>query len=151
MSNEQASTIAAQVYALVRTCPAGRVTTYGWLAKAVGYPRGARMVGWIMNEASGVPAQRVINSKGELSGNWAFNNPGGMRQLLEEEGIVFSADGRVDLKRYGWDPSRDLSPEELQHILDTADTNVPVSKRLVDLMRNDVASPLREVPPSEEE
>ena len=94
-----------------------------------------------MNEASGVPAQRVINSKGELSGNWAFNNPGGMRQLLEEEGIVFSEDGRVDLKRYGWDPSRDLSPKELQHILDTADSNVPVSKRLVDLMRNDAASP----------
>ena len=147
-TNAQASVLAAHVYALVRTCPAGRVTTYGWLAKAVGYPRGARMVGWIMNEASGVPAQRVINSKGELSGNWAFNNPGGMRQLLEAEGIIFSDDGRVDLKRYGWDPSRDLSPEALQHILDTADSNIPVSKRLVDLMRNDVASPLREVPPS---
>src|SRR5579859_8182164 len=146
--SEQATTIAAHVYALVRACPAGRVTTYGWLAKAVGFPRGARMVGWIMNEAQGVPAQRVINSKGELSGNWAFNNPGGMHKLLEEEGIVFSEDGRVDLKRYGWDPSRDLSPEELQHILDSADNNVPVSKRLVDLMRNDVASPLREVPPS---
>ena len=145
-TNEQASTLAAHVYALVRTCPAGRVTTYGWLAKAVGYPRGARMVGWIMNEASGVPAQRIIISKGDLSGNWAFNNPGGMRKLLEDEGIVFSEDGRVDLKRSGWDPSRDLSPEELQHILDTADSNVPVSKRLVDLMRNDVASPLREVP-----
>lgn len=141
---DQATTIAARVYALVRACPAGRVTTYGWLAKAVGYPRGARMVGWIMNEAAGVPAQRVINSKGELSGNWAFNNPGGMRQLLEDEGIVFSDDGRVDLKRYGWDPSRDLDTEELQHILESADNNVPVSKRLVDLMRNDVASPLRE-------
>ena len=146
---DQATTVAAHVYSLVRACPVGRVTTYGWLAKAVGYPRGARMVGWIMNEApQGVPAQRVINSKGELSGNWAFNNPGGMRQLLEEEGIVFSDDGRVDLKRYGWDPSRDLSPEELQHILDSAAGDVPVSKRLVDLMRNDVASPLREPPPN---
>ena len=142
--SDQATTIAARVYALVRACPAGRVTTYGWLAKAVGYPRGARMVGWIMNESSeGVPAQRVINSKGELSGNWAFNNPGGMRKLLEAEGTVFTDDGRVDLKRYGWDPSRDLSTEELQHILDTAASNVPVSKRLVDLMRNDAASPLR--------
>ncbi len=143
--SEQATIIAAHVYALVRACPAGRVTTYGWLAKAVGYPRGARMVGWVMNEASqGVPAQRVINSKGELSGNWAFNNPGGMRMLLEEEGVVFSDDGRVDLKRYGWDPSRDLGPAELQYILGTADNNIPVSKRLVDLMRTDVASPLRE-------
>ena len=140
----QATTVAAQVFALVRTCPVGRVTTYGWLAKAVGYPRGARMIGWIMNETpQGVPAQRVINSKGELSGNWAFNTPGGMRKLLEEEGIVFSPEGRVDLKRYGWDPSRDLSEEDLQHILDTADSNIAVSKRLVDLMRNDAASPMR--------
>jgi methylated-DNA-protein-cysteine methyltransferase-like protein len=144
-TSEQADILAARVYALVRACPVGRVTTYGWLAKAVGYPRGARMVGWIMNESpEGVPAQRVINSKGELSGNWAFNQPGGMRKLLEEEGIVFSPEGRVDLKRYGWDPSRDLSAEELQHILDTADSSVPVSKRLADLMRNDPASPLRD-------
>ena len=145
----QAATLAAHVYGLVRACPAGRVTTYGWLAKAVGYPRGARMVGWIMNESpQGVPAQRVINSKGELSGNWAFNTPGGMRKLLEEEGIVFTPEGRVDLKRYGWDPSHDLSEAELQHILETADSSVPVSKRLVDLMRNDPASPLREAPPA---
>src|SRR5216684_8577289 len=120
-TNEQVETLMARVFALVRACPAGRVTTYGWLAKAVGYPRGARMIGWIMNETpEGVPAQRVINSKGELSGNWAFSTPGGMRKLLEEEGIVFSDDGRVDLKRYGWDPSRDLSEDELQRILDTA-------------------------------
>ena len=106
------------------------------------------MVGWIMNESpQGVPAQRVINSKGELSGNWAFTTPGGMRKMLEEEGIVFTPEGRVDLKRYGWDPSLDLSKEELQHILESADSSdVAVSKRLVDLMRNDVASPLREMP-----
>ena len=148
--SEQATTIAAHVYALVRACPAGRVTTYGWLAKAVGYPRGARMVGWIMNEASqGVPAQRVINSKGELSGNWAFNQPGGMRKLLEDEGIVFSEDGRVDLKRYGWDPSRDLSQEELQRTLDEAlMTHYEVSERLLRLMSNDSASPLRGQPSS---
>src|SRR5438128_731166 len=119
---DQVSTLKAHVFALVRACPAGRVTTYGWLAKAVGYPRGARMVGWIMNEsAEGVPAQRVINSKGELSGSWAFGSPGRMRQLLEAEGIVFSAEGRVDLKRFGWDPSRDLSEEELRGILENAD------------------------------
>ena len=146
--SDQAKTLATRVYALVRACPVGRVTTYGWLAKAVGYPRGARMVGWIMNESQeGVPAQRVINSKGELSGNWAFNQPGGMRALLEAEGIIFSEDGRVDLKRYGWDPSRDLSEPELQHILDdAASSDVAVSKRLVDLMRNDPASPLRDAP-----
>ncbi len=142
---EQAAALKAQVFALVQACPLGRVTTYGWLAKAVGYPRGARMIGWIMNETpEGVPAQRVINSKGELSGSWAFGQQGKMRQLLEAEGIVFSAEGRVDLKRYGWDPSRDLNEEELRRILDSA-TNIhyEVSDRLLGLMRNDPASPLR--------
>jgi methylated-DNA-protein-cysteine methyltransferase-like protein len=144
-NNEQVATLKALVFALVRACPAGRVTTYGWIGKALGYPRGARMVGWIMNETpEGVPAQRVINSKGELSGSWAFGSPDLMRQLLEAEGITFSADGRVDLKRYGWDPSRDLSEEELKQILDdAASIPVDVSKRLLYLMQNDPASPMR--------
>ncbi len=142
---DQASTLSTQVYALVIACPVGRVTTYGALAKAVGYPRGARMIGWIMNETPhGVPAQRVINSKGELSGSWAFGSPDLMRQLLENEGIIFSADGRVDLKRYGWEPLRDLSSEELQSILNNAsDMQYKASAKLVGLMRNDPASPLR--------
>jgi methylated-DNA-protein-cysteine methyltransferase-like protein len=142
---EQAATLSARVFALVQACPVGRVTTYGALAKAVGYPRGARMVGWIMNETSeGVPAQRVINSKGELSGSWAFGSPDLMRQLLENEGIIFSEDGRVDLKRYGWEPMRDLSSEELQGILDDAnDMQYKASSKLLSLMRNDPASPLR--------
>jgi len=142
---EQASMLSERVFALVKACPAGRVTTYGALAKAVGFPRGARMVGWIMNESpEGVPAHRVINSKGELSGSWAFGSPDLMRQLLEAEGIVFSADGRVDLKRYGWEPLRDLSEEELRNILDHAnDMQYEVSTKLLDLMRTDPASPLR--------
>ena len=144
-TNEQAATLAARVYALVRACPSGRVTTYGWLAKAVGYPRGARMVGWFMNESpQGVPAQRVINSKGELSGSWAFGSPELMRQLLEAEGIVFSDDERVDLKRYGWDPARDLSEEELHGILENATSvHYKPSAKLLGLMQNDPASPMR--------
>ena len=142
-TNEQADTLAAQVFALVRACPDGRVTTYGWIGKALGYPRGARMIGWIMNESpEGVPAQRVINSKGELSGSWAFGQKGRMRKLLESEGVVFSEDERVDLKRYGWDPSRDLTEVELTKILDDA-TPADASERLVGLMRHDPASPLR--------
>ncbi len=144
--NDQVATLKAQVFALVKACPAGRVTTYGWIGKALGYPRGARMIGWIMNEASsGVPAQRVINSKGELSGSWAFGQSGTMRQLLEAEGIVFSAEERVDMKRYGWDPTRDLTEEALKHILDDA-SNTPAkpSERLLYLMRTDPASPLRD-------
>src|SRR5215471_10426697 len=147
---EQTATLKAKVFALVRACPVGKVTTYGWLAQAVGYPRGARMIGWIMNETpQGVPAQRVINSKGELSGSWAFGSPDLMRQLLENEGIVFSADGRVDLKRYGWEPMRDLSEEELQGILDHAnDMQYKASTKLIGLMRSDPASPLRGQPSS---
>jgi methylated-DNA-protein-cysteine methyltransferase related protein len=103
------------------------------------------MIGWIMNESpQGVPAQRVINSKGELSGSWAFGQSGTMRQLLEAEGIPFSPDERVDMKRYGWDPTRDLSEEALKRILNEA-VNGPVnaSERLLYLMRTDQASPLR--------
>ena len=142
---EQAAVLKARVFALVRACPVGNVTTYGWLAKAVGYPRGARMIGWIMNETpEGVPAQRVINSKGELSGSWAFGQRGRMRKLLEAEGIAFSEDERVDLKNYGWDPSRDLSQEELKRILDSAAaTAVIPSQQLLNLLQNDPASPMR--------
>lgn len=135
----------AQVFALVMACPAGRVTTYGLLAKCVGYPRGARMVGWFMNEAGeGVPAQRVINSKGELSGSWAFGSPDRMRSLLEAEGVLFNTDDRVDIKRYGWDPTRDLSEAERERILNSVDAATePISTRLIHLMRSDVASPFK--------
>jgi methylated-DNA-protein-cysteine methyltransferase-like protein len=110
------------------------------------------MVGWIMNETpEGVPAQRVISSKGELTGSWAFGRPGVMRQLLEKEGILFLDDGRVDLKRYGWDPGRDLSAEQLQSLIDTASPNaVTVSKELLRLLNNDPASPFRTAPSGEE-
>ena len=121
------------------------VAIHGWIGKALGYPRGARMIGWIMNESpQGIPAQRVINSKGELSGSWAFGQSDTMRQLLEAEGIVFSEDDRVDMKRYGWDPTRDLTEDALKQILDNA-SNTPFkpSERLIYLMRNDPASPLR--------
>lgn len=141
----QAGALKARVFALVCACPVGRVVTYGWLAKAVGYARGARMVGWIMNETGpGVPAQRVINSKGELSGSWAFGSPERMRLLLESEGIIFGDDGRVDLKRYGWDPSRDLSAGEIEEIFNSVDegSGLP-SPRLVSLMEHDPASPFK--------
>jgi methylated-DNA-protein-cysteine methyltransferase-like protein len=149
-TTEQIADLKARVFALVQACPIGRVTTYGWIGKAVGYPRGARMIGWIMNEsAEGVPAQRVISSKGELSGSWAFGQRGRMRALLEAEGIVFSADERVDMKRYGWDPSRELSEEELQRILNEADhAPVAASERLLLLLQTDAASPFRNTPPA---
>lgn len=104
------------------------------------------MVGWIMNESSpGVPAQRVINSKGELSGSWAFGSPDRMRLLLEAEGIVFDDEGRVDLKRYGWDPSRDLSQAQIGELFNSVDeASESPTPRLVGLMERDPASPFKE-------
>ncbi len=143
--HEEANQLVTRAFALVRACPSGRVTTYSWLARALGYPRGARMLGWIMNDApEGVPAQRVINSKGELTGSWAFGQPGVMRQLLENEGISFLESGRVDLKRYGWDPNHDLSADELQGLFTASSTHpVIASEGLLRLLRTDVASPFR--------
>ncbi|MBA3823126.1 MAG: MGMT family protein [Ktedonobacterales bacterium] len=138
----------AQTFALVRACPVGRVTTYSWLGKALGYPRGARMIGWFMNEsAEGVPAQRVVSSTGELTGNWAFTAQGGMRALLEAEGVTVSDENKVDLKLVGWDPTTTLDAAALSHVLASAPPlAVRPSPRLIHLLRTDRASPLRELP-----
>jgi len=149
ISQDEVATLAARVYALVSACPPGRVTTYGWLASAIGYPKGARMVGWIMNAVPNrlkVPAQRVLNSKGELTGSWAFGQKGRMRQLLEAEGIVFTSEGRVDLKRYGWHPNDDLGQVERDHLLAEAHMeSTDVSEYLMEKVRDDPASPFRAV------
>jgi methylated-DNA-protein-cysteine methyltransferase-like protein len=151
ITRELAANLMARVYALVRACPAGRVTTYSWLGKAVGHPRGARMIGWIMNDThAGIPAQRVISSKGELTGGWAFGGREAMHALLEAEGINFTEDGLVDLKRYGWDPSRDLSAAERDQIFAGATDLAPVpSERLMHLLAHDPASPFRATPATE--
>lgn len=147
ISREETASLAAQVYAFVRACPRGRVTTYGWLAAAIGYPRGARMVGWMMNalpKGNDAPAHRVINSKGELTGSWAFGQRGRMRQLLEEEGIVFDDAGRASLSRFGWDPLRDLD-EPAREAIRAAAATAPatVDDELLRLLRDDPASPFR--------
>ncbi len=147
ITRDEAALIAARVYALVRACPAGRVTTYGWLGAALGYTRGARMVGWIMNESPrwlDVPAQRVISAKGELTGSWAFGQKGRMKQLLEDEGVTFDAAGRVEMKKYAWDPARDLDAATRDRIIAEADPKqVEVSDTLMRLLLDDPASPFR--------
>jgi methylated-DNA-protein-cysteine methyltransferase related protein len=94
------------VYRLVRAVPRGRVTTYGSIARALGKPHGARQVGWALYALNGqhlrVPAHRVVNAQGALSGSWAFGDPGVQRARLERDGVVFDADGRVSLERYLW-------------------------------------------------
>jgi len=150
ITRDEAALIAARVYALVRACPSGRVTTYGWLGAALGYARGARMVGWIMNESPrwlDVPAQRVVSAKGELTGGWAFGQKGRMRQLLEDEGVPFDAAGRVEMKRYAWDPMRDLDAAARDRIIAEADPKqVEVSDTLLRLLLDDPASPFRIAP-----
>ena len=147
ITREKTADLARQVYALVRACPAGKVTTYGWLAAAIGFPRGARMVGWFMNatpQRAAVPAHRVINSKGELSGSWAFGQKGRMRQLLEAEGVIFDEHDRVDLKRYGWQPLRDLSDAERERVrAEDGDIAVAIDDEMMRLLLDDPASPFR--------
>lgn len=146
-TRERAGALAACVYALVRACPPGRVTTYGWIGKALAYPRGARMIGWVMNESpreAGVPAQRVISGNGELTGSWAFGQRGRMRQMLEQEGVTFDATGRVDMRRFGWDPNTDLDASEREGLLAEAEAHpVEVSDTLMRLLLDDAASPFR--------
>jgi methylated-DNA-protein-cysteine methyltransferase related protein len=97
----------ADVYRLVRQVPRGRVTTYGSIARALGMPRGARQVGWALAALNGrgrrVPAHRVVNARGALSGAWAFGRPLAQRRRLEQDGVCFDADGRVPLERYLWE------------------------------------------------
>jgi methylated-DNA-protein-cysteine methyltransferase-like protein len=87
------------------------VTTYGAIARAIGSPRSARIVGWAMatcpDDVSDV-AHRVVNREGELSGGWAWGHPDIMRGLLEEEGVAFIGEYRVDLARHFWEPDEDL-------------------------------------------
>lgn len=101
---------ADRVYQIVRSIPEGRVTTYGRIARALGSPRSARMVGWALNRISAdfdIPAHRVVNRNGVLTGALHFGHPDAMRLLLEEEGIDFLDDLTVDLEAFLWDPADD--------------------------------------------
>ena len=151
ITKDQTGKLSAQVYALVKACPKGRVTTYGWLAGAIGYPRGARVVGWIMSATPAdlnVPAHRVINKDGVLTASKAFGAKDRMRNLLEEDGVSFEPDGHVDMKRFGWDPRLDLNPDELQEVLDSAKTlRVDPPDSLLRLLNDDPASPFKREDP----
>lgn len=97
-----------QVYALVQRVPRGRVTTYGHLAAALGLRSSARMVGWALNAIPlrlrlEIPAHRVVNRLGELSGKMHFETPFVMRERLEAEGVTFIGDA-VNMKVHLWVP-----------------------------------------------
>lgn len=104
MAASDSSPLFARIHALVLQVPAGRVTTYGRVARLAGCP--ARLVGFAMAAlptGSAVPWQRVINRQGAISPRAGGDGELRQRLLLEAEGVGFDARGRVDLERYGWD------------------------------------------------
>jgi methylated-DNA-protein-cysteine methyltransferase-like protein len=100
------------VYEVARQIPKGRVTSYGAIAACLGTRLSARMVGWAMNGAGKikpkVPAHRVVNRLGMLSGKHHFSPPGSMEMLLKKEGIKVKDDKIVDFERVFWDPVTEL-------------------------------------------
>jgi methylated-DNA-protein-cysteine methyltransferase related protein len=97
-----------RVYAIVRQIPEGRVTSYGAIAKCLGTSRSARMVGWAMNASHSmedVPAHRVVNRKGLLTGKSHFDGTNLMQQLLENEGVKVIDNQIVDFEKCFWEPS----------------------------------------------
>jgi len=103
-----------RVYQVVRLIPEGRVTSYGAVAKYLGAARSARMVGWAMNAShnmADIPAHRVVNKAGLLTGKHHFDGTHLMQQLLESEGVEIKDLKIVQLEKYFWDPFKELKTE----------------------------------------
>ena len=99
-----------RVYQVAMRIPYGRVTTYGAIARAMGHPKSARVVGYALNAPPpflAVPCHRVVNRVGFLSGGWHFGHPDVMRDKLLAEGVPFVDDYQVDLRRVMWEPWAD--------------------------------------------
>lgn len=102
-----------RVYKIARLIPYGKVTNYGSIAKYLGAAKSARMVGWAMNNSHNqtqeVPAHRVVNRKGLLTGKHHFDGTNLMQQLLESEGIIIIENQIQELEKVLWDPVKELS------------------------------------------
>lgn len=99
------------VYEVVRLIPKGKVTSYGAIANYLGAPRSSRMVGWAMNAAKNqpsIPAHRVVNRNGLLTGKVHFSPPTKMQELLEAEGIKVIEDKIENFPFHFWDPNKEL-------------------------------------------
>ena len=98
-----------RVYDIVRLIPKGKVTTYGHIAKSLGSARSSRMVGWAMNsshsQVSEIPAHRVVNRKGILTGRMHFGTPDEMQNKLEEEGLIINDLQIENFNEVLWDPA----------------------------------------------
>lgn len=108
MSND--NSFFEKVYEVARLIPYGRVTSYGAIAKYLGAARSARMVGWAMNHSSKqeIPAHRVVNKKGILTGKHHFEGSNLMQQLLESEGITVINYQIQNFENVFWDPAKEL-------------------------------------------
>ncbi len=106
------SDIYEAIYDIVRQVPRGRVTTYGHIAAAIGMKSGARMVGYAMNHCHGispaVPAHRVVNRSGLLSGKAHFGTGDEMADLLKREGVAVNDDRVTEFGRLLWDPAQEI-------------------------------------------
>lgn len=102
-----------RVYEVTNLIPKGRVTTYGAIARYLGTARSARMVGWALNNSHTmpgfIPAHRVVNRSGMLSGKHHFGGQKVMQQLLENEGIIVEDDCILNFEKLFWDPMKELS------------------------------------------
>lgn len=112
MKRSDTDTFFDKVYKVVQQIPPGRVTSYGAIATYLGSAGSARMVGWAMNRshklACFIPAHRVVNRNGMLTGKHHFGGPSIMRELLEQEGIQVENDMIIHFETHFWDPSMEL-------------------------------------------
>jgi methylated-DNA-protein-cysteine methyltransferase related protein len=102
-----------QVYEVVKCIPPGRVTSYGAIARYLGTIGSARMVGWAMNQSHSqtevIPAHRVVNRNGLLTGKHFFGGENIMQELLENEGLLIEDDQIINFKERFWDPAVELT------------------------------------------
>jgi methylated-DNA-protein-cysteine methyltransferase-like protein len=101
-----------RVYEVVKCIPPGRVTSYGAIARYIGSPQSSRMVGWAMNsshlQTDNLPAHRVVNRNGVLTGKHHFRHENLMQELLESEGIEVENDQILQFMKHFWDPYKEL-------------------------------------------
>jgi methylated-DNA-protein-cysteine methyltransferase-like protein len=92
-----------EVYKIVKEIPKGKVMTYGQIARLLGRPKHARIVGWALHvnpDNTCIPCHRVVNRNGMISSGFAFGGPNAQREMLENEGIKFNQEGKIDLSTY---------------------------------------------------
>ncbi len=104
-----------RVYEVVKLIPAGRVTSYGAIARYLGTARSSRMVGWAMNQSHAqrdvIPAHRVVNRNGLLTGKHFFGGENVMQELLESEGLIVDDDRILNFNERFWDPFNELQQQ----------------------------------------